>query len=361
MSQVKVLVVDDSAFMRKAISMMLESDPDIKVVGMGHDGNEGIELVKKLKPDIVTLDIEMPRMDGLTALKHIMADNPTPVMMISSLTTDGASATLDALQLGAVDFIPKQLSFVALDIVKIKEQLIQKIKHIAQNKNRLLRQIRSRTIPKSPSSMNKRSSRTTGPTSILDCTGRKEANIVAIGASTGGPPALQAIIPRLPRNLPVPVVIVQHMPPTFTKSLADRLNSLSKVAVKEAEQSEPLKAGVVYISPGSQHLTVKDSSSLKQVRLSDEPSDTLHKPAVDVMMRSVANAYGSKTLGVILTGMGSDGLEGLKVVKQKGGKILAQNEDSCVVYGMPRSVVENKLANKVVHIDRMANEIMACF
>jgi len=361
MAQVKVLVVDDSAFMRKAISMMLESDPDIKVVGMGHDGAEGVELVKKLKPDIVTLDIEMPRMDGLTALKHIMAESPTLVMMVSSLTTDGASATLDALQLGAVDFIPKQLSFVALDIVKIKDELLKKIKHIASNRQKLLRQYRSQTKTIFTSSIDKKDRYKPPPPSLLTCTGRREMNIVAIGASTGGPPALQAIIPRLPKNLPVPVMIVQHMPSTFTKSLADRLNSLSQISVKEAENGEQLDAGTVYIAPGSQHMTVSRSSSSYRVALSDEPSDTLHKPAVDVMMYSVANVYTSKALGVILTGMGHDGLEGLKALKLRGGKVLAQNEESCVVYGMPRSVVENNLADKVVHIDKMANEIMAWF
>ena len=361
MAQVKVLVVDDSAFMRKAISMMLESDPDIKVVGMGHDGVEGVELVKQLKPDVVTLDIEMPRMDGLTALKHIMEDNPTPVMMVSSLTTDGASATLDALQLGAVDFIPKQLSFVALDIVKIKEELIKKIKYIALNKHKLLRQYRSQTKPVFTPSAEKKDRYKPPPPSLLTCTGRKEMDIVAIGASTGGPPALQAIIPRLPKNLPVPVMVVQHMPPTFTKSLADRLNALSQITVKEAEDGEPLNAGTAYIAPGSQHMTVSRASASFRIGLSDEPSDTLHRPAVDVMMHSVANVYNSKALGVILTGMGHDGLEGLKALKLRGGKVLAQNEESCVVYGMPRSVVENNLADKVVHIDKMANEIMAWF
>ncbi len=363
MGQVKVLVVDDSAFMRKAISMMLESDPEIKVIGVGHDGAEGVELVKKLKPDIVTLDIEMPRMDGLTALKHIMAESPTMVMMVSSLTTEGASATFDALQLGAVDFIPKQLSFVALDIVKIKEELLKKIKYIARNKQKLLRRHRSQSMAIAPSSATKeeKAKSKPAPPVILTCSGRKEMNVIAIGASTGGPPALQAVIPRLPKNLPVPVMVVQHMPPTFTKSLADRLNSLSQIAVKEAEAGEPLQAGTAYIAPGSQHMTVARSLSSYRVILSDEPSDTLHRPAVDVMMYSVANVYSAKALGVILTGMGHDGLDGLKALKLRGGKILAQNEESCVVYGMPRSVVENNLADKVVHIDKMANEIMAWF
>ncbi len=362
MAQVRVLVVDDSAFMRKAISMMLESDPDIKVVGMGRNGEEGVELVEKLKPDVVTLDIEMPRMDGLTALKHIMAKNPTPVMMVSSLTTDGASATLDALNLGAVDFIPKQLSFVALDIVKIKEELLAKIKHIAKNKRLLMSRVRMQSKAALLSASKPANIKyPTGPTTTLVCKGKGSRSIIAIGSSTGGPPALQAIIPKLPKNLPVPVTVVQHMPPTFTKSLADRLNSLSSVQVKEAEADEPLNPGVVYIAPGDKHLIVKGTATKGRILLSDEPTDTLHKPAVNVMMKSVAGIHGRSTLGVILTGMGNDGMEGLRLVKEKGGCVFAQNEESCVVYGMPRSVVEADLADKVIHIDKMAQEIVGCF
>ncbi|MCD6163489.1 MAG: chemotaxis response regulator protein-glutamate methylesterase [candidate division Zixibacteria bacterium] len=357
MIQIKVLVVDDSAFMRKAISMLLESDPDIKVVGTANNGLEGIEMVKKLKPDIVTLDIEMPRMDGLTALKHIMNENPTPVMMLSSLTTDGASATLEAFSLGAVDFIPKQLSFVALDIVNIKEELLKKIKDIALNKARLIRAFRNKNSSKPTISV-----ATTMGASSLKSKGKKlNASIIAIGVSTGGPPALQAIIPLLPKNLPVPVTVVQHMPPLFTKSLAERLNSLSKVNVKEAEQGEQLNPGTVYIAPGDKHLLVRKMPSLSQVRLSDEPTDTLHKPAVDVMVKSVAEGYGSRVLGVILTGMGADGLEGMRLVKSKGGAVFAQNEETCIVYGMPRAVVENNLADRVVPLQHMASEIVNCF
>lgn len=356
MKPVRVLIVDDSAFMRKAISLMLESDPEIKVIGMARNGIDGIEMVKKFKPDVITLDIEMPQMDGLTALKHIMADCPTPVMMVSSLTTDGASATLDALSLGAVDFIPKQLSFVALDIVKIKEELLKKIKFIALNKGRLIRAYKAQIKISTT-----RPSRAPVPSSMPSCKGGiNNFSIIAIGTSTGGPPALQAIIPRLPKNLPVPVTVVQHMPPTFTKSLADRLNSLSHVTVKEAEQGETLRPGTVYVAPGDKHLTIKNALKGKVI-LSDEPHNTLHKPAVDVMVRSVAEAFRSKVLGVILTGMGSDGLEGMRLVKNNGGKIFAQNEESCVVYGMPRAIVDNKLADKVVPLNRMAEEIVGCF
>jgi two-component system chemotaxis response regulator CheB len=358
MHKVRVLVVDDSAFMRKAISMMLESDPEIEVIGSASNGEDGLQMIGSLKPDVITLDIEMPRMDGLTALRRIMDENPTPVMMISSLTTEGAEATLEALSLGAVDFIPKQLSFVALDIVKIKAELLAKIKHIARNKPKFARGIASTfragaakgkptgfSLPKS------------GPSNKP----AKKINVIAIGTSTGGPPALQAIIPLLPQNIPVPITVVQHMPAAFTKSLAERLNSLSNVAVKEGENGERLAPGVVYIAPGGKHMTVRNRVTYTELILSDEPADTLHKPAVDVMVKSVVENYHSAILSVILTGMGSDGLEGVRAVKKNGGVVFAQNEASCVVYGMPRAIVENGLADKIIPLDQMAAEIVNMF
>ncbi|NLI15800.1 MAG: chemotaxis response regulator protein-glutamate methylesterase [candidate division Zixibacteria bacterium] len=358
MGKARVLVVDDSAFMRKAISLMLESDPEIEVVGMASNGEDGIELNQKLKPDVITLDIEMPRMDGLTALKRIMSENPTPVMMISSLTTEGAEATLEALSLGAVDFIPKQLSFVALDIVKIKDELLAKIKHIARNKPRFSKstigtiratspKVKPVDLPTPPSGATKKV--------------QKKFNIVAIGTSTGGPPALQAVLPLLPKNFPVPITVVQHMPATFTKSLADRLDGISNIHVKEAEHGEKLMAGTAYIAPGGKHLLVKGRPGSAEVFLSDEPRDTLHRPAVNVMVKSVADLYGGSVLGVIMTGMGSDGLEGIRQVKKNGGMAFAQNMETCVVYGMPRAIVDNGLADKVIPIDNMAAEIVNMF
>lgn len=358
MGKARVLVVDDSAFMRKAISLMLESDPEIEVVGMASNGEDGIELNQKLKPDVITLDIEMPRMDGLTALRRIMNENPTPVMMISSLTTEGAEATLEALSLGAVDFIPKQLSFVALDIVKIKEELLAKIKHIAQHKPRFSKNMAGAiraTAPK-PKPVTISTSSSGAPKKVL-----KKFNIVAIGTSTGGPPALQAVLPLLPKNFPVPVMVVQHMPATFTKSLAERLDGISNVHVKEAEHGEKLQAGVAYIAPGGKHMLVKGRSGNAEIALSDEPRDTLHRPAVNVMVKSVADAFGSAVLGVIMTGMGNDGLEGIRQVKKNGGMAFAQNMETCVVYGMPRAIVDDGLADKVIPIDNMAAEIVGMF
>ena len=369
---IKVLVVDDSAFMRKALTMMLESDPYIKVIGSARDGQEACEQVKLLKPDLVTMDIEMPRMDGLTALRNIMIENPTPVMMLSSLTTDGAGATLDALDLGAVDFIPKELSYVSLDIVKIKEDLLKKIKDIAQRKHILMarhKQAAAFRRAKGDTQKLRTDIQASGAKAIP--ISKKEQptlskrnhhiDIIAIGSSTGGPPALQAVITKLPRNLPVGIVVAQHMPPMFTKSLADRLNSISQVNVKEAEDGEQVLPGTVYIAQGGRHMTLRKYGTNVKIVISDKPESTLYKPCVDVMMNSVIDIYGKSTLGVILTGMGSNGVTALTKLHGEGGKIIAQNEDSCIVYGMPRAVIEAKIADHIASIENIYAEITSYF
>ena len=364
---IKILVVDDSAFMRKAISMMLESDPGIKVVGTARDGEEGVEKVRLLKPDLVTMDIEMPRMDGLAALREIMAKNPVPVMMVSSLTTAGAQATLEALDLGAVDFIPKQMSYVSLDIVKIKDELIAKIKDIARRKHILM----SRHIQRQFAQIARPSADTAAAQSswVMSHTSftppirkrQHQVGLIAIGSSTGGPPALQAVITKLPRNLPVGILIAQHMPPMFTKSLAERLNSLSTLTVREAQDGDNVEAGLVLIAPGGKQMTVKRRGGVAYVSVSDEPSNTLYKPCVDVMLNSVAEAYGVTTMGVVLTGMGNNGVVGMRLIKTKGGIVIAQDEQTCVVYGMPRSVIEAGIADHIAPIDSIAAEITSYF
>lgn len=366
--QIKVLVVDDSAFMRKALSMMLESDPDIKVIGTARDGEEGIEKVRSLKPDLVTMDIEMPRMDGLAALRVIMKTCPLPVMMISSLTTDGASATLDALEMGAVDFIPKQLSYVSLDIVKIQNELLAKIKDIARRKNVLMACARRANFARlsdtdSQPSSTRPSRRVVSPNIPIRPMRKRHhlVGLVAIGSSTGGPPALQNIIPRLPRNLPVGIVIAQHMPATFTTSLAERLNRLSQLSVKEAADGDKIEPGTVLVAPGGRQMTIKRSARGASVVVGDQPASALYKPCVDVLMNSVADAYGGSTMGVILTGMGNNGVVGLGRVKAKKGVIIAQNEETCVVYGMPRAAIEAGVADHIVPIETVADEIMTYF
>ncbi|RME30525.1 MAG: chemotaxis response regulator protein-glutamate methylesterase, partial [Candidatus Zixiibacteriota bacterium] len=323
--KIRVIVVDDSAFMRKAISKMLESDPQIEVVATARDGEEGVSKVLALKPDLVTMDIEMPRMDGLTALKKIMAEHPTPVMMVSSITTEGAQATLDALEYGAVDFIPKGMSYVSLDVIKIQDELVAKIKNIVRRKALLMSRFRFRRISETAPRK-----RPTSSSSTAIAKRHHSIGIIAIGSSTGGPPALQEVIPRLPRNLPVGVIIAQHMPPKFTRMLADRLDELSVLPVREAENGELLEPGTVLISPGGKHITVRRSGSGARVQISDHPTETLYKPCVDVTMTSVAEAYKQAAMGVILTGMGNNGVIGIEKMKKAGGVVIAQNEESCV-------------------------------
>ncbi len=348
---VKILIVDDSAFMRNALSTMLSSDPEIKIVGTARDGIEAIEKIESLKPDIVTMDVEMPRMDGITALKHIMETNPLPVVMVSSITTEGAKVTLDALDLGAVDFIPKNLSELSINIVKIKEILIDRIKQIAR-KGIVTKRVRPclKTAPRV----------TEVPTHMpVRTTGDRRVGIVSVGTSTGGPKALQEIIPRLPKDFPTPIVIAQHMPPNFTGPFAERLNQLSQIEVREAVEGEPLKPGVALIAPGRGHMRVKRVRGIETIiSISENREEFIYRPSVDALMASVAEYFPGRALGVILTGMGNDGLKGMLSMKKTGGRIFAQDEESCVVYGMPKAVVDAGIADKVLSLDEMAGEII---
>lgn len=342
-NQINVLVVDDSAFMRKSLSLLLESDPSIKVIDTATDGLMAIEKIKKLKPDLVTLDIEMPRMDGLTALGRIMKECPTPVLMVSSLTLEGAAVTLKALELGAVDFIPKEMSFVSVAITGIKEELVSKVKAIYKSKS-----LMSRVSKLNLTSLNKSSTPLRNESQLP----KMNYKALAMGISTGGPISLQKIVPYFSEKIKIPIFIVQHMPPKFTASLADRLNSLSALEVKEASENELVRNGVVYIAPGGFHMTLKkDNLNNTKIVISEKPDNVLHRPSVDVMLDSVQSIYGKYTLGVIMTGMGKDGLEGIKKLKASGGYCIAQDEDSSVVYGMPRAIVDNGLADIVASLE----------
>ena len=341
---IRVLVVDDSAFMRKAISMMLEEDREIDVIGTARDGLEAIEKVRELNPDLMTLDVEMPRMDGITALKQIMAENPLPVLMVSSLTVEGAHATIDALAAGAIDFIPKQLSYVSMDITKIRDDLISKIKTIAHAKSRITALPMSNKVPSLKKSKTSRN-------------GHPNAQIVVLGISTGGPFSLQRVIPSLSEDFPLPIAIVQHMPPLFTKSLAERLDSISRLEVCEAEDGMEVTNGKVFIAPGGLHLKFQRDGAKVLIATSKLPKDSLHRPSVDVMFNSAYDVFGGRILAVIMTGMGKDGLEGAKIIKSAGGKILAQSEETCVVYGMPKAIVDAQIADAIVPLGDMAFEI----
>lgn len=409
MKPIRVLIVDDSAFVRKAITSMLQSEQDIEIVGLANNGKEAVEKIGDLKPDIVTLDVEMPIMNGLEALKIIMEKNPTPVIMISSLTTEGATATIEAMSLGAVDFIPKQSTLTVQQTMK--DELIAKIRAIAQShslKSRLSRTqqllsslsfrgaaaksaptkkdehppegqaierlslqeriARRREVLKSdtqeqPSAPQSQQAVQQKPLADVKLTGRKRPpvgtfKIVVIGVSTGGPLALHQVIPRLPADLPVGIIIVQHMPAHFTKSLADRLHSLSHLRVREAQDHDILEPGLVLIAPGGFHLCI--AKDHKTVLISPEPANTLHRPSVDVTVESIVESFGGHALGLIMTGMGRDGCVGYKKLHDKGGYVVAQDEESCVVYGMPKAVVDEGLADEVHPLEDLAEVIATC-
>ena len=344
-SDVRVLVADDSAFMRTALARMIESDPSLHVVGTAQTGLEALEKISRLQPDVVTLDIEMPGLNGLETLKRVMRDSPRPVIMVSSLTQEGANTTLEALELGAFDYVPKQLSYVSLDIVKVRDDLVTKIKAAARSRLYAPGQIQ-RTESRSGS---------VAATPYLGV-----PSIVAIGTSTGGPKALQEILPSLPQDMPVGILVVQHMPPGFTGPFAKRLDGLCKVAVQEAEQGMPVERGHVYIAQAGKHMTVRRRpSSEVALHVSTYPENTLHMPSVDVMMLSVAETFRSLAMGVIMTGMGADGALGMKAIFQAGGLTVGQDEATCAVYGMPRSCAEMGILKRVVPLPEIPRQILS--
>jgi two-component system, chemotaxis family, protein-glutamate methylesterase/glutaminase len=336
---IRILIVDDSAFVRYNLSRGLETDPELKVVGSVQNGLEALRNMEKLKPDVVILDVEMPEMDGLTTLKRIMAECPTPVIMFSGLTQQGARTTVQALMRGAFDFVPKPEDRFGLSTVI--EAL--KIKVKAAKTGQLVTLQSHQTSPlMSPSKA--------GPQSF-----RNEDTLVVIGASTGGPRALQQLLSALPADLPAAILITQHMPAGFTRSLAQRLNEISSLRVQEAVSGDRLARGLVLLAPGDFHLTVTKSG---QVRLDQSPRRHHVRPAADVTMESAAQHYGSAVIGMILTGMGTDGAEGAAQIKAAGGRVIAEHESSSVVYGMPRSVVEAGLADRVVPLSAMAPTLL---
>lgn len=340
---IRILVVDDSAFMRKLVSDLFNTTPGFTVVDTARNGLEAIEKVKQFKPDVITMDVEMPGMDGLSALKIIMEQHPTPVVMLSSLTRDGAEATIKALELGAVDFVSKTGTSI-LNISNVHEELLQKVRAAA---NANIKPLASRTTTIAKSNINFNNLSTTGDL------------VVAIGTSTGGPRALQEVITKIPAHFPAGILIVQHMPPGFTKSLAERLNTLSAIEVKEAEDGDIVRPGLALIAPGDYHMRVERGPNQRvQVKISQEPAVNSHRPSVDPMMKSVAEIYHRNAVGVILTGMGTDGSQGIKKIKERGGYTIAEDQSTAVVYGMPRAAVELGVVDKVTALPMVANEII---
>ncbi len=369
---IKVLVVDDSAFMRNSLSMMLKTDPSIEVVGHAKNGIEAIEQVEKLNPDVITMDVEMPGMDGLAALEKIMKTSPRPVLMVSSLTSAGAESTLRALDLGALDYLPKyQEGSVQFAIVQ--QELVNKVKAISKRRT-VMRLSQFAPKPKKDITASTKALEESGLSHLLakkpaqqkgpvkkiappvDTSGTPKRNIVVIGVSTGGPPAVQKVLAALPANFPACILIAQHMPKAFTGAFAKRLASLSKIKVTEAQDGDKIVNGHAYVCPGGQHISIAYTGSLPYIKVSDEPKDALYKPAANILNESAA-VMGSKVVGLTMTGMGSDGVLGTKVLKSKGGYIIAQDEASSVVYGMPRAVVDANLADEIVDIDQLADTL----
>ncbi|ERM55578.1 chemotaxis protein CheY [Vibrio mimicus CAIM 1883] len=371
---IKVLVVDDSSFFRRRVSEIINSESRLEVIDVAVNGKEAVEKAARLKPDVITMDIEMPVMDGISAVREIMANNPVPILMFSSLTHDGAKATLDALDAGALDFLPKKFEDIARNRDEAVTLLQQRVLSIASKKIFLRRPSIARPTPASSlstasssvaqdrvtSSTSAASNRTAAPISAaarFKATGKKY-QLTAIGTSTGGPVALQKILTKLPANYPHPIVLIQHMPATFTAAFASRLNSLCKIEVKEAEDGDVLRPGVAYLAPGGKQMMLDGRPGAARLRIIDGGDRMNYKPCVDVTFGSAAKIYGDKVLSMILTGMGADGREGARMLKQAGATIWAQDEESCVVYGMPQAVAKAGISTEDLPLDRIAERML---
>jgi len=379
---VKVLVVDDSSFFRRRVSEILEQDSDIQVIGFAVNGREAVEKAAQLRPDMITMDVEMPVLDGISAVKEIMASNPTPILMFSSLTRDGATATFDALDAGAMDFLPKKFEDIARNNEEAIKLLQSKVKDIGRR--RLPRTFRAATPPKSvtptkptASSLSQRTSSLTpsikqpdrsfqraAPTASsgsniasMRASG-KQYQLVAIGTSTGGPVALQTILTQLPANFPHPILLIQHMPAAFTPAFAARLNGLCQIKVKEAQQGDRLQPGTAYLAPGGQQMMVEGRGANRTLRVFEDHSERIsYKPSVDVTFASAAKTYQGDVLAIVLTGMGADGRDGARMLKQTGATIWAQDERSCVVYGMPQAIANAGLSSESLALSDVAARI----
>ncbi|WDU63712.1 chemotaxis response regulator protein-glutamate methylesterase [Pseudomonas poae] len=375
---VKVLVVDDSGFFRRRVSEILSADPTIQVIGTATNGKEAIDQAIALKPDVITMDYEMPMMDGITAVRHIMQRCPTPVLMFSSLTHEGARVTLDALDAGAVDFLPKNFEDISRNPEKVKQLLCEKVHSISRSNRRSLFSTPAPApvaAPAAPTSSSfSRPAPAPAPTPVArpaaapvrapapsahsPAPKRKAYKLVAIGTSTGGPVALQRVLTQLPANFPAPIVLIQHMPAAFTKAFAERLDKLCRISVKEAEDGDILRPGLALLAPGGKQMMVDGRGAIK-ILPGDERLN--YKPCVDITFGSAAKSYGDKVLAVVLTGMGADGREGARLLKQGGSAIWAQDEASCVIYGMPMAIVKADLADAVYSLDDIGKHLVeAC-
>lgn len=367
---VKVLVVDDSGFFRRRVSEILGADSNIQVVGTATNGREAIEQAQKLRPDVITMDYEMPMMDGITAVKNIMQVCPTPVLMFSSLTHEGARVTLDALDAGAVDFLPKNFEDISRNPAKVQQLLCEKVHSIARSNRRYSSAYSAPAASAAAPATASTAARTTAApqpaprpapgasgaasTTSAPAPKRKPYKLVAIGTSTGGPVALQRVLTQLPANFPAPIVLVQHMPAAFTGAFAERLDKLCRISVREAQDGDVLRPGVALLAPGGKQMMIDGRGTVKIL-----PGDErLHyKPCVDVTFGSAAKVFSDKVLAVVLTGMGADGREGARMLKQSGSQVWAQDEASCVIYGMPMAVVKANLADAVYSLEDIGRHL----
>jgi len=396
--KIKVLVVDDSSFFRRRVSEIINADPEMEVIDTAKNGEEAITKAKSLRPDVITMDIEMPVLDGISAVKAIMKDTPTPILMFSSLTHQGAKSTIAALEAGAANFLPKKFEDIAKDKAEAVRLLQQNIKEISKRRS-LLRtprispatapaavrsatvaadnRINTATLPRksadasrlhSANSVNVRhvahvdNAAVEARTPVTAGRVRKRASgkkysLMAIGASTGGPVALQNVLTPLRSDFPLPILLIQHMPATFTAAFAARLNTLCQIKVKEAEHGDRLQPGVAYLAPGGKQVLIESKAGGFTLKVMESPAGINYKPSVDISFGSAAQSYHDKVLAIVLTGMGADGRDGAKLLKQKGSTIWAQDAQSCVVYGMPQAIVNAGLADEQVNLQQIAERI----
>lgn len=369
----KVLVVDDSSFFRRRVTDILNKDLQLEVVDVAVNGQEAVEKAKLLKPDVITMDIEMPVLNGITAVKHIMAQSPTAILMFSSLTHQGATSTIEALEAGALDFLPKKFSEIAQNNDEAGSLLRQRVLQLAKKRGSIRRHLytnhSSRASTSNPTPLNERKplvstrKKTAELNNVKSAThikpSGKSYKLLAIGTSTGGPVALQKILTQLPQNFPLPIIMIQHMPASFTNAFASRLNSLCKISVKEAADGDSLKAGCAYLAPGGRQMVITGTENAAKIRIIDDNSAKItFKPCVDVSFGSAAKIFTGNVLGLILTGMGADGREGSRMLKARGSTIWAQDEETCVVYGMPQAVAVAGISQKSLPLEMIPSAIL---
>lgn len=345
---VRVLIVDDSMFICRRVQAMLEEDAEFKVVGIAVNGEEAVKMTAELEPDVVTMDVEMPVMDGISAVKAIMRECPTPILMLSAVTHVGAKATLEALNAGAIDFLPKQLGAIDQDREMAKRLLRRRVQGVAQQASRIRRMAgvskavqRKRIEPQIPKKRQY---------------GSEKPDLLVIAASTGGPVAIQQILTQIPASCPIPILLVQHMPENFTKSFAERLNALCRIKIRQAEDGDVLQPGLALLGPGGMQMEIKSRFGKQVVGLRPKAPGEIYSPCVDITFNSIVRNVSGKVLAVVLTGMGADGKQGAELLRKNGAEIWAQDEASCTIYGMPKAIIDANLAHQIYSLDQIAFE-----